>query len=79
MTLEMPVIFDKQVQTLQNKSPKDATLREKILGLPFWAVGQEYVFTSFGVYDGVNLEYRIRRGGMGNWRRAPSSTQRATI
>ena len=60
----MQVIWNKHVQVLQEKTPKDAVFRTNIIGVPFWAEGQKYRFTPIGFYDGVLLRYRIRKGGV---------------
>lgn len=77
---EMRVIFDEHVQVLQNKYPKDAGFRQKIIGVPFWAEGQEYRFTPIGVYSGVLLHYKIKRGGVrGIQRHEITPAQRSTF
>lgn len=65
---EMKFVFDEHVQVLQNKCPKDASFRRKIIGVPFWAEGQEYRLTPTPAYSGALLNYKIKRGGIANGR-----------
>lgn len=75
----MRVVFDEHVRVLQNKCPKDATFRQKIIGAPFWAEGQEYRFTPVGNYSGVLLNYKIKRGGIGAGQKAAGATTRESL
>jgi hypothetical protein len=61
---EMSVIFNKQIQVLQKKTPNDAAFRKSVIGVPFWAEAQKYKFTPTGIYAGVVLHYKIKRGGV---------------
>lgn len=76
---KMRVVFDEHVRVLQNKCPKDATFRQKIIGAPFWAEGQEYIFTPAGNYSGVLLNYKIKRGGVGTGQKTTGATTREPL
>jgi hypothetical protein len=62
---EMKRIFLMHIDVLHNKSPKDAMFREQIFGVPFWAEGQRYGLCPLMNDTGVLLDYRIRRGLVG--------------
>ena len=73
------MVFDEHVRVLQNKCPKDANFRQKTIGAPFWAEGQEYRFTPIGNYSGVLLNYKIKRGGIGIGQKAAGATTKGTL
>jgi hypothetical protein len=75
----MKAIFDEHVQVLQNKCPKDAAFRQKIIGKPFWAEGQEYRFIPTPTYSGALLFYKIKRGGIGLGYQIHKIRTRATV
>jgi hypothetical protein len=76
---EMKDIFSEHVLVLQNKSPIDALFRQKIIGVPFWAQGQEYRVTHTGMYSGVLLLYIVKRGGVAKGSERPTLPARVTI
>lgn len=56
-------IFNEMVEVLHDIRPHDMEFRKKIMGTRFWAQGQQYRITPTGLYNGVLLDYRIKRGG----------------
>ena len=76
---EMRVVFDEHVRLLHNKCPKDAVFRQKIIGVPFWAEAQEYVFAPSTTFSGVLLNYKIKRGGFGSIYHLYNNMLRSTL
>ena len=72
-------IFKVYIQVLQTLSPKDAEFRKQIIGVPFWAEGQVYELAPMGLYSGVLVHYKIRRGGIKPNLQSDVVLQRATL
>jgi hypothetical protein len=63
VTVEMANVFNACVEVLHDIRPVDVEFRKKIMGRGFWAQGQQYRITTTGSYNGILLDYRIKRGG----------------
>ena len=79
MVHKMRPIFTDYVQIFQSVTPDDAEFRKQIIGVPFWAEGQEFQVTRMSSCAGVLVHYKIRRGGVMSNGKTAGGLQRATL